>query len=286
MKKLIPMLGLVMATSLYSDAAYDSGMLPERYDGMTVAEVVALLPDDSYVLIEATGDIPESWPGQIKEVTQEDLIPEGKIRAVIWYATTDGEAWQRYYAHALDVYLNELGREPAFIYRRTVGETGVAYIPVMSLMLDPHGVVIDSSREWCRFVWEAMKGDGLEPPGGVRRERERRPDPVMPPGDFRAKPETDAVLGEIMLLGAVKHPGPVTLGSAGPTTLARLLLSTELEERANLRRIRLRRLTGDGERETQLHDIEAVLRTGQLERDIPLQDGDIVIVGERLITFQ
>lgn len=75
MKTRIATLIVVVSTILAGHASSLDDALPESCNGLSSAEVVALLPNDSYALIRSTIEVPDSWPSEIKEIAMENLVP-------------------------------------------------------------------------------------------------------------------------------------------------------------------------------------------------------------------
>lgn len=109
----------------------------------------------------------------------------------------------------------------------------------------------------------------------------------LQPGDIFFVPFAEqASRGYVYLLGEVTKPGVVPLMMGQENTLARLLLNTSaLGKFANESRIRILRAAPDGTRQTLYVDVGRVLKTGNFDEDVPLQNGDVIIVPEKLISF-
>lgn len=132
--------------------------LPENYDGLTKSDIAAKLPSNSFVLIDATSNMPAAWPVNIRQITFGESIRYGKIRLLTWWMSMDGKKWQRFYSFALDVYLDENKLEPAMIYERKPINDAIAYVPVMRLFFNPSGHATKCSKTWCNVVRkEAIK---------------------------------------------------------------------------------------------------------------------------------
>jgi len=90
--------------------------------------------------------------------------------------------------------------------------------------------------------------------------------------------------GEVFLLGEVARPGAISLPLDQDVTLAKLILSTGGMGRfANESRVRVLRRAPDGSKQTLVVDVGSILRTGAFENDVPLRDGDVVIVSEKIL---
>lgn len=90
--------------------------------------------------------------------------------------------------------------------------------------------------------------------------------------------------GRVYLLGAVAKVGAISLPLTEDVTLARLILSVGgFGQYANENKVKLIRTAPDGTKKTLFVDVGTILKTGAFENDVPLQDGDIVIVAERIL---
>lgn len=105
------------------------------------------------------------------------------------------------------------------------------------------------------------------------------------PGDIFFVPSAEhASRGEVFLLGEVARPGAIALPLDEDVTLAKLILSTGGMGRfANESRVRVLRRAPDGSKQTLTVDVGSILRTGAFENDVPLRDGDVVIVSEKIL---
>lgn len=110
---------------------------------------------------------------------------------------------------------------------------------------------------------------------------------AIEPGDILFVPSREqATRGVVYLLGEVAREGAVPLPMEGEATLARTILDTGGFARfANERRVRILRTDPDGSKQTLQVDVGRILKTGAFEDDVPLLDGDVVIVPERMLSF-
>lgn len=110
--------------------------------------------------------------------------------------------------------------------------------------------------------------------------------PVQP-GDIIFIPSSEqATRGTVYMLGEVSRQGAVSLPMGQEATLAKTILGTGgFGQFANERNVELIRTGPDGVKQTMTVNVGRILRTGTFEDDVPLQDGDVVIVRERLLTF-
>lgn len=107
------------------------------------------------------------------------------------------------------------------------------------------------------------------------------------PGDILFVPSSQhAARGQVYFLGEVERPGAIPLPPERSATLARMILANGGFTRfANQGRVRIMRDAPDGSKQTLTVNVGRILKTGAFEEDVPLQDGDVVIVSESLIAF-
>ena len=87
---------------------------------------------------------------------------------------------------------------------------------------------------------------------------------------------------QVYLLGEVARPGAVSLNPGPNATVARLILDQGgMTEFANPSKVQVQRTAPDGSKKTMLVDVGRILKAGTFEEDVPLQDGDVVIVQEK-----
>ena len=105
----------------------------------------------------------------------------------------------------------------------------------------------------------------------------------LQPGDIFFVPSTrNLVRAQVYLLGEVKQRGAVSLGSGPNATVARVILSQGgTTDFANTSRVQIQRTAPDGSKKTMMVDVGRILKQGTFEEDVPLQDGDVVIVPEK-----
>lgn len=106
-------------------------------------------------------------------------------------------------------------------------------------------------------------------------------------GDIIFVPSSEqATRGTVYFLGEVASPGAVSLPMNQEATLAKTILGTGGFGRfANESRVRILRTAPDGSKQTLHVDVGRILKTGAFEDDVPLLDGDVIIVQERMLTF-
>ena len=92
--------------------------------------------------------------------------------------------------------------------------------------------------------------------------------------------------GQVYLLGEVAKPGAVPLTLDQENTLARVLMASGgLGKFANDSKVKILRSAPDGSKQTLVVDVSRILKTGIFDEDVPLQNGDVVIVPEKILGF-
>lgn len=90
------------------------------------------------------------------------------------------------------------------------------------------------------------------------------------------------VRAQVYLLGEVNHPGAVGLSPGPNATVARLILDQGgITQFGNAGKVEIQRTAPDGSKKTLQVDVGHILKAGNFEDDVPLQDGDVVIVPEK-----
>jgi len=107
------------------------------------------------------------------------------------------------------------------------------------------------------------------------------------PGDILFVPSSShAFRGRIYLLGEVSHPGAVALPNDRDATLAKTILrSGGFTKFANDGKVRILRTGPDGEEREVVVNVARILKTGAFQEDVPLLDGDVVIVPEKILNL-
>lgn len=107
------------------------------------------------------------------------------------------------------------------------------------------------------------------------------------PGDILFVPSSQhATRGQVYLLGEVARRGAVPLPLNQEVTLARTILSAGgFTEFANESRVKVLRTAPDGSKQTLVVNVGKILKTGSFEEDLPLENGDVIIVPERVLGF-
>jgi len=105
----------------------------------------------------------------------------------------------------------------------------------------------------------------------------------MQAGDIFFVPSIrNLVRAQVDLLGEVKQPGAVSLSPGPNATVARIILGRGgVTEFGNTGKVQIQRTAPDGSKKTMVVDVARILKKGTFEDDVPLQDGDVVIVPEK-----
>ncbi len=107
------------------------------------------------------------------------------------------------------------------------------------------------------------------------------------PGDILFVPSaTQGSAGKVYFLGEVDRPGMYPLAVGGSATLARTILQAGgLGKFANGAAIKIQRKAADGSTQTLICDVDKILKTGNFDLDIPLQDEDVIMVPGKIFSF-
>ena len=90
------------------------------------------------------------------------------------------------------------------------------------------------------------------------------------------------VRAQVYLLGEVNRQGAVAVSPGPNATVARTILGQGgMTPFANAGKVQIQRTAPDGSKKTMLVDVGRILKQGSFEEDVPLQDGDVVIVPEK-----
>jgi len=103
------------------------------------------------------------------------------------------------------------------------------------------------------------------------------------PGDILFVPSTrNQVRQQVYLLGEVPNPGAVPITAGPDATVARMILARGgATEFAYPQSVQIIRRAPDGSKKTLEVDVQQILDRGNFEADVPLQDGDVIIVPEK-----
>ncbi len=112
---------------------------------------------------------------------------------------------------------------------------------------------------------------------GARGQGAVGPDPLLVPGDILTIPVREVTLGRVLVVGEVTQPHPLPYVE-GMTFLDAYLGAGGGTAAADLRNARVARLRGDAGTEEIPVDVEELLKRGDLQKNIVLAPGDIVII--------
>ncbi len=108
------------------------------------------------------------------------------------------------------------------------------------------------------------------------------------PGDIIFLPSaSQASGGKVYFLGEIERPGMYPLPVSGiDATLARTILQRGgLSKFSNGSAVRILRKAPDGNQQTLVFDVDSILKSGQFDRDIPLQDEDVIMIPQRVFSL-
>ncbi len=94
--------------------------------------------------------------------------------------------------------------------------------------------------------------------------------------------------GKVYVVGAVGRPGPVEISPVEKLTVSKAILAAGgFVQFSNKGKVKVVRKTGEGpkDRKEFVVDAGAVLEKGQLDKDLVVEGGDMIIVSEKLINF-
>lgn len=152
------------------------------------------------------------------------------------------------------------------------------------------GVTREAQLDACRLLRNDGSGNYIPIPIDLSRllgSADMSMNTTILPGDIIFVPSgSQASRGQVYLLGEVAQRGAVPLPLNREETLARLILKAGgFSKFANENKVKLIRTAPDGSRQTLVVDVGRILKTGNFDDDIPLRDGDVIIVPERLLLF-
>jgi len=94
--------------------------------------------------------------------------------------------------------------------------------------------------------------------------------------------------GKIYLVGPVRVPGAQDIPSDETLTLSKAIMRAGgFNDFADRRNVKVTRKVGPGAMDTKTYvvDVAQILEKGKIDRDLPLEPGDLVLIPERLIRF-
>jgi len=107
------------------------------------------------------------------------------------------------------------------------------------------------------------------------------------PGDILFLPSANlASGGTVYFLGEIAQPGVYPLSVSGDSTLVRTILQRGgLSKFSNGSAVKILRKAPDGSQQTVVFDVDRILKSGQFDQDIPLQDQDVIMIPEKIFSF-
>ena len=106
--------------------------------------------------------------------------------------------------------------------------------------------------------------------------------PVLPGDIFFVPSNEQSAGGKVYLMGEVSKKGFLPISMDTENTLARVLLGSGLTKFANASKVKILRKAPDGSRQSMVVDVQAILDSGDFEKDVPLRDEDVITVPEKL----
>lgn len=92
--------------------------------------------------------------------------------------------------------------------------------------------------------------------------------------------------GRIFISGQVRRVGMVEIDNGEANTVGKVILTNGgLSDFADARKIKIFRMDSAGTVQSQIVDLHEVLEKGRLDLDVPLFDGDLVVVGSKLVNW-
>jgi polysaccharide export outer membrane protein len=93
------------------------------------------------------------------------------------------------------------------------------------------------------------------------------------------------VVGKVYVTGQVRNSGSFDIPVGEPLTVSRAILSAGgFSDYSDKRNVRLIRRSASGS-QTWTVNVQEVLQKGRLDKDAPVQPGDLIVVPERLVKW-
>ncbi len=98
---------------------------------------------------------------------------------------------------------------------------------------------------------------------------------------------SSGIIGTVYLSGKVNSPGPQQLLAGEEPTAGKLILRAGgLAEFADSRKVKIvRKAQGGQAPQTEVVDLKEVLERGRIDKDVPVKDGDLIIVPQRAFNW-
>ena len=88
------------------------------------------------------------------------------------------------------------------------------------------------------------------------------------------------------MLGAVNRPGPLLLPKDERFTVTKAIIAAGgLSMFGNGAKVQLIRYDEAGKKYKTFINVDRIMKRGEFEKDVPLQNGDWIIVAEKLVNF-
>lgn len=100
------------------------------------------------------------------------------------------------------------------------------------------------------------------------------------------RPERSTNRGRVFVTGQVRRVGMVEIDKSETNTAGKVILANGgLSDFADARRIKIFRTNASGQVETRVVDLREVLEKGRIDLDVPIVDGDLVVVDAKLVNW-
>ncbi len=92
--------------------------------------------------------------------------------------------------------------------------------------------------------------------------------------------------GVVYVLGSVNRPGPLLLPADEPFTVTKVIIAAgNFSSFAKSTKVRLIRYDESGKKYQTYVNVARIMKNGEFDEDIPVQNGDWIIVDEKLFSF-
>jgi len=100
------------------------------------------------------------------------------------------------------------------------------------------------------------------------------------------RPERTRNRGRVFVSGQVHRVGAIEIDKTEKNTAGKVILANGgLTQFADARKIKLFRTNAAGVVETKVVDLHEVLEKGRIDLDVPICDGDLIVVGAKLVNW-
>ena len=92
--------------------------------------------------------------------------------------------------------------------------------------------------------------------------------------------------GVVYVLGSVNRPGPLLLPADEPFTVTKVIIAAgNFSSFAKSTKVRLIRYDESGKKYQTYVNVARIMKEGEFEEDVPVQNGDWIIVDEKIFSF-